>query len=70
MRTFYNIVAVWRPEACNSIKTENVAQKFPCEFSKDFKETYSVEQLGMIASEKSLKLDSHLPENFFDLLHW
>ena len=37
----FNKVADLRPEACNFIKKETVAQVFSCEFCESFKNTFS-----------------------------
>ena len=42
-----------RPQACNFIKKETVAQAFSCEFSKIFKNTFFKEYLRVTASVRS-----------------
>ena len=49
---FFDKVAGLRPQACNFIKKETLAQMFPCEFSKIFKNTFFTEHLWKTASEK------------------
>ena len=47
---FFNKVAGLKPEACNFIKKETLAQAFSCEFCKISKNTFFIELLGMNAS--------------------
>ena len=42
---------IFRPQACNFIKNETVAQVFSCEFYKIFKNTFFTEHLWATASE-------------------
>ena len=48
---FFNKVAGQRPEACNFIKKETLAQVFSCEFCEISKNTYSTEHLRTTASD-------------------
>ena len=49
-RLFFNKVACLRPEACNFIKKETLAQVFSCEFCNISKNTFFTEQLWTTAS--------------------
>ena len=42
------------PQACNFIKTENLAQVFSCEFLEIFKNTLFTEHLWVTASGRKL----------------
>ena len=44
-RLFFNKVAGLRPEACNFIEKESLAQLFPCEFCEISKNTFFAEHL-------------------------
>ena len=48
---FYNKVAGLRPEACNFIKIETLAQVFPCEFCEISLKTFFTEHLRTTAFE-------------------
>ena len=54
-----------RPQACNFIKKDALAQVFSCEYFKIFKNTFITEQLQMTASY-SLNL-SKLASNFLEI---
>ena len=45
-----------RPESCNFIKKEALAQEFACEFCETFKNTFFTEHLWVNASGHSLAL--------------
>ena len=47
---FFNKVAGLRPEACNFIKKETLAQVFSCEFCEISKNTFFTEHLWTTAS--------------------
>ena len=48
---FYNKVAGLRPEACNFIKIETLAQVFPCEFCEISLNTFFTKHLRTTAFE-------------------
>ena len=60
-----------RPQACNFIKKEALAQVFSCEFCGIFKNTFVKEQLRTTASYSSnlSKLASNFLEFFFEVLY-
>ena len=47
---FFNRVAGLRPQACNSIKKDTLAQVFSCEFCEISKDTFSYRTLPVAAS--------------------
>ena len=56
---FFNKAAGLRPEACNFIKKETLAQVFFCEFCEISKNTFFIEHLWAIASTLSELSCSH-----------
>ena len=52
---FFNKVAGLRPQACNFIRKETLAQIFSCEFCEIFKNTFFTEHLRTTASTISWK---------------
>ena len=49
---FFNKIAGLRPEVCNFIKQETLAQVFFCEFCEIFKNTYFTEHLWVTTSHQ------------------
>ena len=72
---FFNKVAVLRPEPCNFVKKETLAQVFFCEFCEIFKITSFTEHLCVTAFEYLRTIRDLLgktvpkPLNFATILH-
>ena len=62
----------WRPQACNFIKKEILAQVFSCEFCDISKNTFFIEHLQATASARTSKtsFDYLQLSEFYSLSFW